>query len=147
MFKPKAARTKKLRTFTGPEAFNPILIDRKPKANDKPLDNGLAALGKSSSMIIAPEGRWNMGDNTLPPFRVLLAVCAQIKTQHEPVLKTAHTKPPRLYAVNIAARTSEFSPIQSVGFPENFTSTYAAIVRVHQCAASSNQKPRHLMFC
>ena len=58
-----------LRAFIGPEVFNCVLIDRRPKVDDKPMDKILEALDEGASLIIFPEGNRNMGDDLLLPFK------------------------------------------------------------------------------
>jgi 1-acyl-sn-glycerol-3-phosphate acyltransferase len=59
-----------LRAFFGAEVFRGVLIDRRPEARtENPLEAILAALDEGSSLIIFPEGRRNMGDQPLLPFK------------------------------------------------------------------------------
>ena len=58
-----------LRAFCGRDVFRGVLIDRRPEVDDDPMGKILAALDKGSSLIIFPEGRRNMGDDPLLPFK------------------------------------------------------------------------------
>lgn len=60
----------KLRAFVGPEVFNCVLVDRRPEArSEDPMENILQALDEGSSLIIFPEGKRNMTEDPLLPFR------------------------------------------------------------------------------
>ena len=60
----------KLRAFIGPEVFNCVLVDRRPEARtEDPMENILNALDEGSSLIIFPEGKRNMTEEALLPFR------------------------------------------------------------------------------
>ncbi|MCB5199677.1 1-acyl-sn-glycerol-3-phosphate acyltransferase [Loktanella sp. TSTF-M6] len=59
----------RLRAFCGRDVFRGVLIDRRPEVNDNPMDKILAALDEGSSLIIFPEGKRNMTDDPLLPFK------------------------------------------------------------------------------
>ncbi len=61
--------TSKLRTFAGRDIFKAVLIDRRPEVNDNPMEKIIAAIDEGSSLIIFPEGKRNMGDDLLLPFK------------------------------------------------------------------------------
>ena len=58
------------RAFIGRDVFNAVLIDRRPehRASD-PVADMAAALDEGSSLILFPEGRRNMGEAKLLPFK------------------------------------------------------------------------------
>ena len=63
-----------IRAFVGPEVFNCVLVDRRPKgekdeATGDPLENIYQALSEGSSLIIFPEGNRNMTEDPLLPFK------------------------------------------------------------------------------
>ena len=50
--------------------FRAVLIDRRPEARtDDPVAQMVAALDEGSSLIILPEGKRNMGEAPLEPFK------------------------------------------------------------------------------
>ncbi len=58
------------RSFFGAEVFRAVLIDRRPEARtDNPMGTILDALDQGDSLILFPEGRRNMGEAPLLPFR------------------------------------------------------------------------------
>lgn len=60
----------KLRAFVGPEVFNCVLIDRRRETRtEDPMEKILEALDEGSSLIIFPEGKRNMTEAPLLPFR------------------------------------------------------------------------------
>ncbi len=59
-----------LRAFIGREVFNAVLIDRRPDHRESdPVADMAAALDAGSSLILFPEGRRNMGEALLLPFK------------------------------------------------------------------------------
>lgn len=59
-----------LRRFTGRDVFRAVLIDRRPDARtEDPMTVMLAALDTGASLILFPEGKRNMGEDPLLPFR------------------------------------------------------------------------------
>jgi 1-acyl-sn-glycerol-3-phosphate acyltransferase len=59
-----------LRRFIGRDVFRAVLIDRRPEARtEDPIAVMLAALDTGASLIIFPEGRRNMGEEPLLPFK------------------------------------------------------------------------------
>ena len=58
-----------LRAFCGRDVFRGVLIDRRPEVDDDPMGKILAAIDEGSSLIIFPEGKRNMGDDPLLPFK------------------------------------------------------------------------------
>lgn len=59
-----------LRAFAGRDVFRAVLIDRRPEARtDDPVAQMVAALDEGSSLIIFPEGKRNMGEAPLEPFK------------------------------------------------------------------------------
>lgn len=61
--------TSRLRAFAGRDIFKAVLIDRRPEVNDNPMEKIIAAIDDGSSLIIFPEGKRNMGDDPLLPFK------------------------------------------------------------------------------
>ncbi len=61
--------TGRLRAFAGRDIFKAVLIDRRPEVNDNPMEKIIAAIDDGSSLIIFPEGKRNMGDDLLLPFK------------------------------------------------------------------------------
>jgi 1-acyl-sn-glycerol-3-phosphate acyltransferase len=62
--------TSPLRAFFGAEVLRGVLIDRRPEARSAdPMAAILQALDEGSSLIIFPEGKRNMGDAPLLPFK------------------------------------------------------------------------------
>jgi 1-acyl-sn-glycerol-3-phosphate acyltransferase len=62
--------TSPLRAFFGAEVLRGVLINRRPEARtDDPMAAILRALDDGSSLIIFPEGKRNMGDEPLLPFK------------------------------------------------------------------------------
>ena len=60
----------RLRAFVGPEVFNCVLVDRRPETRtEDPMENILNALDEGSSLIIFPEGKRNITEDLLLPFR------------------------------------------------------------------------------
>ena len=58
------------RAFFGAEVFRAVLVDRRPEARtDDPMDAILGALDEGASLILFPEGRRNMGEEPLLPFK------------------------------------------------------------------------------
>jgi 1-acyl-sn-glycerol-3-phosphate acyltransferase len=59
-----------LRAFFGAEVLRGVLIDRRPEAREEdPMAAILQALDEGSSLIIFPEGKRNMGEVPLLPFK------------------------------------------------------------------------------
>jgi 1-acyl-sn-glycerol-3-phosphate acyltransferase len=59
-----------LRAFAGRDVFRAVLIDRRPEARtDDPVAQMVVALDEGASLIIFPEGKRNMGDAPLEPFK------------------------------------------------------------------------------
>ena len=59
-----------LRAFIGRNVFNAVLIDRRPEArSEDPVSQMVSALDAGFSLIIFPEGRRNMSDDALLPFK------------------------------------------------------------------------------
>ncbi len=59
-----------LRRFIGQDVFRAVLIDRRPEARtEDPMAAILAALDTGASLILFPEGKRNMGEDALLPFR------------------------------------------------------------------------------
>jgi len=59
-----------LRSFIGRDVFRAVLIDRRPEARtEDPMAAMLAALDADASLILFPEGKRNMGDELLLPFK------------------------------------------------------------------------------
>lgn len=62
--------TSPLRAFIGRDVFNAVLIDRRPEARTAdPVDQMVAALDKGASLILFPEGKRNVSDERLLPFK------------------------------------------------------------------------------
>ncbi|MDP3264179.1 MAG: lysophospholipid acyltransferase family protein [Tabrizicola sp.] len=59
-----------LRAFIGRDVFNAVLIDRRPEARTTdPVDQMVAALDQGTSLILFPEGKRNVSDDPLLPFK------------------------------------------------------------------------------
>lgn len=59
-----------LRAFIGREVFNAVLIDRNPETRtEDPVEQMVRALDDGSSLILFPEGRRNMDEAPLLPFK------------------------------------------------------------------------------
>lgn len=62
--------TSPLRAFIGRDVFNAVLIDRRPEARTAdPVDQMVAALDQGASLILFPEGKRNVSDERLLPFK------------------------------------------------------------------------------
>ncbi|MGR3514510.1 MAG: lysophospholipid acyltransferase family protein [Paracoccaceae bacterium] len=62
--------TSKLRAFIGREVFKAVLIDRNPETRtEDPITQMAEALDDGSSLILFPEGKRNMSDTSLLPFK------------------------------------------------------------------------------
>lgn len=62
--------TSKLKAFVGREVFNAVLIDRNPDTReDDPIAQMAEALDEGSSLILFPEGKRNMTEEPLLPFK------------------------------------------------------------------------------
>ena len=62
--------TTPLRTFAGRDVFRAVLIDRRPEARtEDPMTAILAAIDEGASLILFPEGKRNMGEDLLLPFK------------------------------------------------------------------------------
>jgi 1-acyl-sn-glycerol-3-phosphate acyltransferase len=62
--------TSKLKTFIGRHVVKAVLIDRNPKTRtEDPIEMILAALDQGSSLILFPEGRRNMTNEKMLPFK------------------------------------------------------------------------------
>lgn len=59
-----------LRAFIGRNVFNAVLIDRRPEARtEDPVTQMVSALDGGFSLIIFPEGKRNVSDEALLPFK------------------------------------------------------------------------------
>ena len=71
-----------LRAFAGRDVFRAVLIDRRPEARtDDPVVQMVAALDEGSSLIIFPEGKRNMGEAPLEPFKTGLYHLARARPE------------------------------------------------------------------
>jgi 1-acyl-sn-glycerol-3-phosphate acyltransferase len=62
--------TSRLRTFVGRDVFNAVLIDRRPEARtEDPVAQMAASLDDGASLILFPEGKRNLADEPLLPFK------------------------------------------------------------------------------
>ncbi|WP_431300139.1 lysophospholipid acyltransferase family protein [Tabrizicola sp. BL-A-41-H6] len=62
--------TSPLRAFIGRDVFNAVLIDRRPEARTTdPVEQMVAALDQGASLILFPEGKRNVSDERLLPFK------------------------------------------------------------------------------
>lgn len=62
--------TSPLRAFIGRDVFNAVLIDRRPEARTAdPVEQMVAALDQGASLILFPEGKRNVSDERLLPFK------------------------------------------------------------------------------
>lgn len=62
--------TSPLRAFIGRDVFNAVLIDRRPEARTTdPVAQMVEALDQGSSLILFPEGKRNVSDEPLLPFK------------------------------------------------------------------------------
>ena len=62
--------TSPLRAFIGRDVFNAVLIDRRPEARTQdPVAQMAEALDQGVSLILFPEGKRNMSDEALLPFK------------------------------------------------------------------------------
>jgi 1-acyl-sn-glycerol-3-phosphate acyltransferase len=70
--------TSPLRRFVGTQVFRAVLIDRRPEHRETdPMQAILAALDEGASLILFPEGKRNLTDAPLLPFRSGLYNIAQ----------------------------------------------------------------------
>lgn len=71
-----------LRAFAGRDVFRAVLIDRRPEARtDDPVAQMVAALDEGASLIIFPEGKRNMGEAPLEPFKTGLYHLAKARPE------------------------------------------------------------------
>lgn len=72
----------RLRAFAGRDVFRAVLIDRRPEArSDDPVAQMVAALDEGASLILFPEGKRNMGQDPLEPFKSGLYHLARARPQ------------------------------------------------------------------
>jgi 1-acyl-sn-glycerol-3-phosphate acyltransferase len=74
--------TSPLRAFIGREVFNAVLIDRRPESRaEDPVQQMAAALDGGASLILFPEGKRNIADEPLLPFKSGLYHLAQARPE------------------------------------------------------------------
>ncbi len=62
--------TSRLRSFVGRDVFNAVLIDRRPEARtEDPVAQMAASLDDGASLILFPEGKRNLAEEPLLPFK------------------------------------------------------------------------------